>query len=94
MPISVVHINLIENALAYHAKNSSEFVGLRTAIGGHKQIVCDVRNGRRVLLNICDPAASDAKIDEALKEGIKSRNVLGGVMSALLARNISVDFAN
>lgn len=94
MAISVPRSIIVENVLAYHAKNSSDFVGLRTAIGGHKQVVCDVRNGRRVLLNICDPAASDAKIDEALKEGIKSRNVLGGVMTALVARNISVDFAN
>ncbi len=80
--------------MAYHAKNSSDFVGLRTAFGGGRQVVCEIRNGNRVLLNICDPKASDAQIDEALKEGIKARNVLGGVMSALRARNISVDFVN
>ena len=80
--------------MSYHAKNSSDFVGLRVLIGGRKQIVCDNETGHRVLLNICDPAASDAQIDEALKEGINSRNVLGGVMLALQTRNISVDFAN
>ena len=80
--------------MAYHAKNSSDFVGLRTAFGGGRQVVCEIRDGHRVLLNICDPAASDAQIDEALREGINARNVLGGVMSALRARNITVDFAS
>ena len=80
--------------MAYHAKNSSDFVGLRTAFGGGKQVVCEIKNGRRVLLNIRDPAVLDAQIDEALREGITARNVLGGVMSALQARNILVDFAN
>lgn len=85
---------LTSDSMAYHAKNSSDFVGLRTAFGGRRQVICEVSNGQRVLLNICDPAASDAQIDEALKEGITARNVLGGVMSALQARNILVDFAN
>jgi len=80
--------------MAYHAKKSSDFVGLRTAFGGGKQVVCEIRNGRRVLLNICDPTVPDAQIDEALKEGINARNVLSGVVSALRARNIPVDFAN
>lgn len=80
--------------MSYHAINSSDFVGLRTLLGGSKQVVCEVKNGRRILLNICDPDASDAQIDEALKEGISAQNVLGGVVSALLARNITVDFAN
>lgn len=80
--------------MIYHAKNSSDFVGLRTAFGGGKQVVFEIKNGRRVLLNICDPAVLDAQIDEALREGINAPNVLGGVMSALQARNILVDFAN
>ena len=80
--------------MIYHAKNSSDFVGLRTAFGGGKQVVFEIKNGRRVLLNIRDPAVLDAQIDEALKEGINARNVLGGVMTALQARNILVDFAN
>jgi hypothetical protein len=80
--------------MAYHAINSSDFVGLRTLLGGSKQVVCEVKNGRRILLNICDPDASDAQIDEALKEGISAKNVLGGVMSALLARNITVEYAS
>jgi hypothetical protein len=80
--------------MIYHAKNSSDFVGLRTAFGGGKQVVFEIKNGRRVLLNIRDPAVLDAQIDEALREGITAPNVLGGVMSALQARNILVDFAN
>ncbi|MDA9020306.1 hypothetical protein N9H60_03955 [Flavimaricola sp.] len=78
----------------YHALNSSDFVGLRTVLGGRKQVVCEVKNGRRILLDICDPAVSDAKIDEALKEGINAQNVLRGVVTALLARNIPIDYAN
>ena len=80
--------------MVYHAKNSSDFVGLRIGLRGGKQVVCEIRNGHRVLLNICDPSASDAEIDEALKEGINARNVLGGVVAALQARNIAVDFAS
>ena len=80
--------------MVYHATNSSDFVGVRTAFGGGKQVVCEIKNGRRVLLNICDTSVSDAQIDEALREGINARNVLNGVMSALHARNIPVDFAN
>ena len=84
----------LEKIMSYHARNSSDFVGLRVLIGGRKQIVCDNKAGHRVLLNVCDSAASDAQIDEALKEGINSRNLLGGVILALQTRNISVDFAN
>ena len=80
--------------MVYHTINSSNFVGLRTMLGGSKQVVCEVKNGRRILLNICDPDTSDVQINEALKEGISAQNVLGAVMSALLARNITVDFAS
>lgn len=79
--------------MVYHAKTSSDFVGLRTSFRGRKQVVYDANNGRRVILDICDPSISDAKIDEALKEGINTRNVLRGVISALQARNIPIDFA-
>lgn len=80
--------------MVYHAKNSSDFVGLRILIGGRKQVVCEDKAGRRFLLDICDPSAPEAQIDDALREGIMARNVLGGVMSALKARNIKVIFAN
>ena len=78
----------------YHSKYSNNFVGLRTTIGGGKQIVCEIDNGRRVLLNICDPKSSYTQIDEALKEGITAKSVFGGIMTALNARNILVDIAN
>jgi len=80
--------------MAYHAKNNSDFVGLRTAYGGRKQVVYDANGGRRVILDICDPTACEAKIDEALKEGISTSNVLRGVITALKARDISVDIAS
>ncbi len=77
--------------MAYHAKNSLNFVGLRTDTGGRRQIVCVANNGQRVLLDICDPTTPDAIIDEALEEGVNARNVVSGVMCALKARNIPVD---
>jgi hypothetical protein len=80
--------------MAYHAKNSSEFVGLRTAYGGVKQVVYDANGGKRVILDIRDPTACEAKIDEALKEGINTSNVLRGVITALKARDIPIDIAN
>lgn len=79
--------------MAYHAKNSSDFVGLRTLFSGRKQVVYDANGGRRVILDICDQTASDEQIDEALKEGIKTSNVLRGVITALLARDIPIDIA-
>ena len=80
--------------MVYHAKTSADFVGLRTCFGGRKQVVYDADNGRRVILEICDSSIPDAKIDEALKEGIVTGNVLRGVIAALHSRNIQIDFAN
>ena len=80
--------------MVYHSKYSNDFVGLRTTLGGGKQIVCDIDNGSRVLLNICDPKSSNTQINEALREGITAKSVFGGIMSALNARNILVDIAN
>lgn len=80
--------------MVYHARGSSDFVGLRTLLGGRKQVVYDANNGRRVILEICDLSIPDATIDEALKEGIDTCNVLRGVISALHSRNIPIDVAN
>ena len=79
--------------MVYHAKTSSDFVGLRTSFGGRKQVVYDADNGRRVVLEICDSSIPDAEIDAALKEGIVTSNVLRGVIAALHSRNIQIDFA-
>ena len=78
--------------MSYHSRNNSEFVGLRLAIGGQRQVVYDAVSGKRILLEIQDTDASEDEINEALQEGINSRNVLGGVLAALKARNITVDF--
>ncbi len=79
--------------MVYHSESGSDFVGLRILVGGRKQVVCENERGKRVLLDICDLSASEAKIEDALREGITARNVLSGVMSALKARNIAVEFA-
>ena len=80
--------------MSFHARNGSDFVGLRSIVGGRRQVVYDALTGRRVLLNIRDANATDDDINSALKEGINARNVLGGVLAALKARNIDVDFAS
>lgn len=80
--------------MSFHTYNGSEFVGLRSVVGGRRQVVYDARTGKRVLLDICDSNASDEDIKAALREGINARNVLGSVLAALKARNIDVDFAS
>lgn len=79
--------------MSYHARNGSEFVGLRMMVGGRRQVVYDVVSGKRILLDIRDSRVTDDEINSALREGINERNVLGGVLAALKARNIDVDFA-
>jgi hypothetical protein len=78
--------------MSFHSWNGDEFVGLRSFFGGRRQIVYDARTGKRVILEISDVSATDDDIKKALKEGIKEPNVFGGVLSALKARNIDVDF--
>ncbi len=78
--------------MSYHSKNSSEFVGLRIGPCGRRQIVYDAQIGKRVVLIIESRSASYPDIDAALQEGIKSRNVVGGIIAALKARSIDVDF--
>lgn len=80
--------------MSFHAQNGSDFVGLRSIGGGRRQVVYDAHIGKRVLLNIRDADATDDEINSALREGINARNVLGGVLVALKARNIDVDFAS
>ena len=89
-----VHCNYEGVPMSFHARNGAEFVGLRSVIGGRRQVVYDARTGKRVVLDIRDVSATDDDINSALKEGINARNVLGGVLAALKARNIDVDFAS
>jgi len=78
--------------MAYHSKNGQEFVGLRSKSNGGHQVVYDALMGARVLVDIKDPGANLRAIDEALREGLTSRNVLSGVLKALKIRNISFDY--
>jgi|AntRauMFilla1563_2_1112583.scaffolds.fasta_scaffold03257_4 hypothetical protein len=80
--------------MIYHAKNGREFVGLRLKYGIGKQVVYDVANGKRVLLNILDQSTEDSLIQDALREGVAKKNVLTGIMAALNARSIVVDFTS
>lgn len=80
--------------MSFHARNGSDFVGLRSIVGGRRQVVYDALSGKRVLLNISNTNVTNDDINSALKEGINARNVLGGVLAALKARNIDVDFAS
>ena len=77
--------------MVYHAENSTGFLGLRTVAGGRKQIVCETKDGRRILLNVCDPSTSDTALDEALRQGICNRHVLRGLLAALQDRSIAFD---
>ena len=80
--------------MAYHTKNGSEFVGLRVKRGGRMQVVYDAIKGKRLILNITSSHSKESVIHEALREGIGAKNVLNGVMSALNARSIHVNFAD
>jgi hypothetical protein len=86
------HGNVCGEKMLYHAKASTEFVGLRSTRDGRRQVVYDTQTGKRVVINIEQKSVSDIEISEALKEGINARYVLGGVLAALKARNIDVDF--
>ena len=80
--------------MAYHTNNGSEFVGLRVKHGGRMQVIYDAIKGQRLILNITSKQTKESVIHEALREGIESKNVMHGVMSALNARSIDVDFAS
>lgn len=78
--------------MAYHSKNGQEFVGLRSQLNGCRQIVYDNHPGPRVVFAIKDPKANLQDIDDALREGVRARNVLSGVLTALKNRDISFEY--
>lgn len=80
--------------MSFHSKRTGEFVGLRMRIGGRRQVVYDALTGKRVILEVRGRDASDEDINAALEEAVSSPNVLAGVLSALKARNIDVDYSN
>jgi hypothetical protein len=77
--------------MAYHSKTGEEFVGLRMKANGVHQVVYDSQTGVRVLVEINDRKANISAIDEALREGVNTRNVLSGVLKGLKSRNIGFD---
>lgn len=76
-----------------HSRNGTTFVGLRSRIGGRKQVVYDAASGERVVLDIEGRVANDDIIEAALRQGLETRNVLGGIIAALQERKIWVDIA-
>ena len=67
-------------------------MGLRSKSGGSYEVVYDAQLGQRIVFEINDPKANLRAIDEALREGVMSRNVLSGVLNALNSRNIGFDY--
>ena len=78
--------------MAYHSKNGQQFVGLRSQLNGCRQIVYDNQPGPRVVLAIKDPKVNLQDIDDALREGVRARNVLSGVLTALKNRDIIFEY--
>lgn len=77
--------------MAYHSRNGREFVGLRASRTGRQQIVYDAITGERIVVTIRSTAISSNVIDDVLREGIRSRKVLTGVLKGLDARNIAFE---
>lgn len=80
--------------MSYHSADGREFVGLRNVRLGKRQVICDAKNGRRVIIEIEDRSAGDDVIQDALREGIGQKHVLGGVIAALNSRKIQISVAD
>jgi hypothetical protein len=80
--------------MSYHAENGHEFVGLRVRFTGDMQVVYDTLAGKRAILGIKSKATNRGKIDEALREGIASKNVFTGLVNALSSRSIEVEYVD
>jgi hypothetical protein len=78
--------------MSYHSENGQEFLGLRSRSNGCHQVIYDSALGQRILFDIKDPKANLRAIDEALREGVESRNVLAGLLKALNRRNIDFEY--
>lgn len=77
--------------MTYHSKSGKEFVGLRIKPNGKHQVIYDAQAGMRVVVDIQDHKTNLSAIDDALREGVDSRNVLSGVLNGLKRRNIGFD---
>ena len=80
--------------MSYHAENGHEFVGLRVRFTGDMQVVYDTLAGKRTILGIKSKATNRGKIDEALREGIASKNVFTGLVNAFISRSIEVEYVD
>jgi len=80
--------------MAYHTKNGHEFVGLRVSLGGEMQVVYDALPGKRRILGIKNRSTSEVMVDDALRECINCKNVFSGLMNALKARSIEIDYVD
>ena len=80
--------------MSYHAENGHEFVGLRVRFTCDMQVVYDTLAGKRTILGIKSKATNRGKIDEALREGIASKNVFIGLVNALSSRSIEVEYVD
>lgn len=78
--------------MTYHSDNGREFVGLRSQMNGCHQIVYDNQPGPRIVFTIKDPNVNLQDIDDALREGVRARNVLSGVLTALKNRDIGIEY--
>ncbi len=78
-------------AMVFHSKDGSEFVGLRER-GGTCQIVYDQHKGRRVVLTLEQAQPDRGALTEVLRGAAQSRNVLSAVVAELAARRIAVAF--
>jgi hypothetical protein len=78
--------------MAYHSENGREFLGLRSLMNGCHQIVYDNQPGGRIVLAIKDPKVNLQDINDALQEGLRARNVLSGVLTALKNRDIGFEY--
>lgn len=83
---------MLKVKMAYHSKNGHEFVWLRVNLGGEMQVVYDALAGKRRILWITSRSIKTALVDEALRESIVSKNVFSGLVTALNARSIEVDY--
>ena len=76
-------------AMVFHSKDGSEFVGLRER-GGACQIVYDQQGGRRVVLTLEQAQPDRHALTEVLRGAAQGRNILSAVVAELAARRIAV----
>ena len=79
--------------MSFHVMKGDAFLGCRHRLNGAREVVYDEASGKRVILSIREKSVTDKVLEEALIEALASRNILGGVISALALRKIDIDYA-